>query len=211
MTDTITGQGRQRPVGRIRQRRARRKQARQLWQQATTLPELGEVTARWLEGTVSQHPGYYGRPDPETRHLVPVLAQLNRAGYVTENSQPGLTERGHDGRLCQQRAWVSGLCDATTAGRLIDLADSVGLLVVAHEPPPRWLWRQYRTSIPVTVAGEYVSTSVGVRFKRGDLAFLYAWCCDEAIGALQRSWQVTLVDPQWGRDTMWPALAKAVR
>jgi hypothetical protein len=53
--------------------------------------DLGGLMARWLEGRTSYEPGYLAAgPDAETASLVPVLAQLNRAGYVTDFSQPGI-------------------------------------------------------------------------------------------------------------------------
>ena len=33
------------------------------WRSARTLADLGELTARWLEGTVASVPGYCGPPD----------------------------------------------------------------------------------------------------------------------------------------------------
>jgi hypothetical protein len=33
------------------------------------------------------------------------------------------------------------------------------------------------------------------------------WCHPAIVGALCRAWQVTLIDPEWGRnDVLWPAL-----
>ena len=82
------------------------------WMSANTLAELGELIARWLEGSLSFNPGYGGETaDGETTDLIPALARFNRAGFVTENSQPGEdTDNG-----CLQRACVSGFCDEQTA------------------------------------------------------------------------------------------------
>jgi len=51
--------------------------------------DLGELTARWLEGSVTSVPGTvpgYG-PDEETGLLVPVLAAANRR-FITSFSRP---------------------------------------------------------------------------------------------------------------------------
>jgi len=59
--------------------------AARAWSSARTLTDLGELTAQWLEGSLATLAGgaYRGGPDEETGPLVPVLAALNRAGYVT--------------------------------------------------------------------------------------------------------------------------------
>lgn len=61
-----------------------------LWRDARTLADLGELTARWLEGTVGSVPGTVPGcgPDEETGPLVAVLATANRAGFVT-SAGPG--------------------------------------------------------------------------------------------------------------------------
>ena len=66
------------------------KQDAHLWEAARTLDEMGELTARWLEGTVAFCPSQPCEgPDWETTDLVPVLAGFNRSGLVTTGSQPG--------------------------------------------------------------------------------------------------------------------------
>jgi len=75
------------------------------WAAAVTLEQLGDLVAQWLEGRISSAPfnAVEGPPDSETGPLVPVLAQLNRSGFVTEDSQPGEI----DGDWAQ-RAFVTG-------------------------------------------------------------------------------------------------------
>lgn len=218
MTDTTEREGRARPVGRIRQRRTRRKQAQQLWQQATTLPELGELMARWLEGDIIRRPGYCGqRPDPETTHLVPVLARLNRAGYVTEGSQPGLADWGYDGQWWRQRAGVSGFCDEDMLARVRAAADDTGLTVIAHRAPDRrrWCsrpWRFPAAGMQVTVAGRDPRTVFGARLWLDDLESIFDEVGRDGFAAVRRAWQVTVVDPEWGRDDrLWSVLDRVVR
>src|SRR6266536_3121043 len=62
------------------------------WMSATSLAELGELTALWLEGEIGQAPTNLGPPAGETAELIPVLAAVNRAGLVTDCSQPGMSE-----------------------------------------------------------------------------------------------------------------------
>lgn len=129
---------------------------RTTWHAATTLPELGEITARWLERTVTSHPGTpagYG-PDPETEALVPVLARLCRAGFVTDGSQPGMAAEGEaSGGSGEQRAAVDAFCTAETASRVRVAAEAAGLLVVDVQPGG---WRyDYSSAIAVTRVGEH--------------------------------------------------------
>lgn len=80
------------------------------WRQAVLLGDLGHLTARWFEGELAFHPGGYDVPADETLHLVPVLAGLSRAGFLTEASQPGLIETDDSVEWCQ-RAAVQGFVD----------------------------------------------------------------------------------------------------
>lgn len=95
---------------------------------ARTLADLGELTARWLEGKIKSLPTVipgYG-PDEETTKLIPVLAAVNRAGYVTDFSQPGEAER-----RWTQRAAVSGFASAATFTALCAAAANSGLIINA--------------------------------------------------------------------------------
>jgi hypothetical protein len=124
-----------------------------LWDKARTVADLGELTARWLEGSISWNPTYtngdtyaaevgtFNRPpEDETKPYVHLLAAVNRAGFVTNFSQPGevacrepsfvsfLPQFGdkeptvitwpHDERDRWQRASVFGFMDPTDGDKL---------------------------------------------------------------------------------------------
>src|SRR5690242_948094 len=93
---------------------------RQGWACARTLADLGQLTARWLEGDLATVPGYGCRPAAETALLVPVLAAVNRAGYVTAGSQPGHAGPGYDRARWEQRAAVEGLAAPPLAARIAE-------------------------------------------------------------------------------------------
>src|ERR1700678_2550864 len=103
---------------------------REAWASARTLADLGELTAQWLEGGIISQPGYAPGcgPDEETVPLIPILATLNRAGFVTSGSQPGDAGYGSEGTGWQQRAAVEGFADAALLVRLSDAAYDAGLL-----------------------------------------------------------------------------------
>ena len=204
--------------------RARIRADRARWAQARTLADVGELTALWLEGEIVHQPGYGDPrpgeeigPDPETRDLVPVLAACNRAGFATNGSQPGEVIAGDgDGWPYEQRSAVEGFCDAVTLGRLRDAVAWSGLLVVEHDPAalPRRRYSAER-AVPVSRAAGQEVTGFGVQLSRRDLCHGhvgYGECHRDAVEAICGAWQVTIIDPEWGRnDVLWPALAKFAR
>jgi Domain of unknown function (DUF6919) len=161
-------------------------------------------------------PGYDGPPDDETAALVPVLADLNRAGYVTCASQPADACRGYDGAWWEQRAAVQGFADADLATRIGRAADAAGLITVLYAPAdlPRWRIR-YGRAVPVTRRNGEVVTRFGAQLSRGHLRDTwtgYGACHRDAVNALCGAWQVSVIDPLWGRPALlWQVLADASR
>lgn len=163
------------------------------WAEAETLAELGEFTAQWLEGRIGFHPGYLAStPAEETRELVPVLAGLNRAGYLTDFSQPGRPVI--DG--CGQRAAVGGFCEETLAERLDQLSAVSDLIVLTYWPGPTDELR-----VPVTILDGEQHTWVGGSPVPKDI--VYGQLDGGSVGAaftLMESCHVTVLDPCWGRN-----------
>jgi hypothetical protein len=181
------------------------------WHSARTLRDLGQLTGRWLEGRLADIPGYAASPAAETLPLVPVLAVVNRAGYVTNGSQPGTAGPGFDGARWEQRAAVEGFADPALTARIVDAAWRNGLAVIAHDPArlPRWRFGHDR-ELPVTRRNGEVVTWFGAHLPRRDLRddwTGYRICHPDAIAALCGAWQVTVIDPQWGRSgLLWRVL-----
>jgi hypothetical protein len=129
------------------------------WQSANTVADLGGLMARWLEGDLKSWPGYqpgYG-PDDETRRLIPTLAALNRAGFLTDSSQPGEMGPGFDGAWWSQRAAVSGFVADRALLRelLFAAADNALLTVVTGGQEEYW-----PEAIPVTTRNSEVATAL---------------------------------------------------
>lgn len=185
---------------------------RAIWATARTLEDAGELTARWLERRIEEHCCYYGGPDPETIPLVPVLARLNRAGFVTTASQPGGDGTGYDGARWQQRAAVEGFAGSYLAQRLQHAVIDAGLDYVLHAPGDLPWWR-YRTDreMVVTLRDGEEYTWFGQHLSRRDIrSWRVGWgaCHRDAVKALCSAWQVTLIDPEWGRESLlWDTLA----
>jgi hypothetical protein len=174
------------------------------WSDARSMADLRELTIRWLRGELDETPGYFGPPAPETARLVDTLVAYNALGLLTDQSQPAepLVEGS------SQRANVSGFCDLETAARIEAGLLETELVVVTHEPP-RW-------AIPCTVA---ITMRCGRAFTwdggaQGASDILHTWgriCDGNALGELLMAWQVTVIDPVWGRqDHLWPRLLEVL-
>lgn len=188
-----------------------RREAGRLWRGTADLAELGELTARWLTGELATVPSYYGPPDAETLPIADSLAAINRAGFVTLNSQPGMLPADDGtGKVWRQRAFVDGFVgDPATVERLAELRKQ-GLGVVLIAPGERG-----RDHVPVTEYAEiggqsgYQVTVIGSEFPPRDLQYTYGGIVGaKAYAALRKAWYLAVYDPEWGRDDrLWTALA----
>lgn len=188
---------------------------RRRWLAAETLLDLGRVTADWLEGTVSSQPGYqpgYG-PDPETEPLISTLARVNRAGFLTAASQPGLAPtEGYDGATWCQRAAVEGFLEEHRAAALADRARAHGFSVALY--PPAALIRRRRRPLepctPVTLREGLVMTGFGCFRTARDLRSRIGYgdlCSRTAVAAVTDAAQLTIIDLDY-RDSprLWELL-----
>ncbi|MFC4955601.1 DUF6919 domain-containing protein [Streptomyces mauvecolor] len=179
---------------------------RRRWRTASSLTDLGQLAASWWEGTVRGVPGHRAgfRPSPDLAEQVPVLAAVNRAGFLVLAAQAGVV----DGTV-QARAAVQGFArDPALIRRLVDAAENADLTVVLNNLLDAG-----------GVPSEGVTVTVGD--PRGDVAF------GQALGVadLEAAWrgypaakaavaptlQITLAAPQFGPHTLvWDVLAAAV-
>lgn len=201
---------------------------REPWYNATTLEELGELTAQWVTGELDNHPGVHGGPEAETADIAPVLAQLNRHGLVTYQSQPGGAGDGW-----RQRAAVSGFATAET-WELIEAAitkfndnrrgkyynqpnHDPGLHAFAHPVASR-RWFSYRApgwcvSEARNRNGEWRdSCSFGDQMRPRDIhRYVYPYGHTDAIAAAEGALQVTVIDMEYGESSrLWDLLRKTL-
>ncbi|NUS36332.1 MAG: hypothetical protein HOQ04_07705 [Pseudarthrobacter sp.] len=179
---------------------------RGVWRQATTLEGAGELTARWLEGGSSYQPGHFAAAfDAETAPLAPSLAELNRNGLFTKESQPGVLADG-----AAQREYVTGFCSAATAAELLALSTRTELVTVAHSPG-----ETSNAAIPVTIAGTEVTTVLGSSENPVEEEQIRDWAeeTNDALALLLAdSWYVEILDPVWGRnDVLLPAVLATLK
>lgn len=169
---------------------------RKRWAAARTLADVGAITAQWLEGELEETPSHLGPPDPETIPYIAPLAAVNRAGFVTDNSQAA--NEPHEAALWGPcNAYVSGFVAEADFVRLFAITGPAGLLLTSccrgrrhsgHRWSPWWL----RWALPC---------------PRQDLDDFYAGRCPLAADEVCAAWHVTIEDPQDGRnDRLWPAL-----
>jgi hypothetical protein len=184
-----------------------------IWRDVRSIGELGAAMAGWLEGRIDSRPGYVPRcgPDEETAHLVPVLARLNRRGWVTTDSQPGLVGPAFDGRLWEQRAAVQGWAatDDPLLSRIVRTARSAGLIVTAYGPG-RTVGPRH--GLLATRWGGEPHTGFGGRPSRFQRRTELEGIGRPARRELAREGvALAVIDPVWGRDTvLWSALDRAI-
>jgi len=171
------------------------------WAAARTLADLGELTARWLEGSLGYQPAFEGERPSASEPRVPALIAANRAGFVTHYSQSGLAL--DEGRG-QQRAVVCGFGAEETMHRIGRALLGTDLVALVYPPGGRLDGLQ----IPVSVSGGLVGTWAGAEMPVADIVEYFGGDCHRlAVEALCASWQATLFDPHWGRDDLlWDRL-----
>lgn len=186
---------------------------RRAWRSARTVPDLGRLGALWLGGRLGAQPSWRAGPDEETLPLVPVLAAANRAGFYTMASSPAGDGYGPDGVSWRQRAAVEGFADILLASRLARAARKAGLIAITLGPAdrPRKGWDS-ALEVAVTERDGAQYTWFGQHLSRREIrSRRVGWgiCRRSAVRAICDAWQVTLVDPEWGRadSPLWDVLA----
>lgn len=180
------------------------------WQSARTLEDVAVLTAHWLRGLLLFHPnGHRGGPDPETLPLADVLVAANFAGILTDQSQPGERAAFH-GRPWRQRAFVTAfVADPELARALCARAAEAGLVVRAYRPGSRVDENGKRDAVDVTMWGSRVNTGMGDWVPPRAVRRILPGCARQAVREVTAAWQVTLIDPDWGRNTvLWPLLSR---
>lgn len=170
------------------------------WSLAGSIPELGAACIEYLEGHLTSQPAYAPKTpvDDETAQLIPVLVALNRAGFFTTGSQPGLVVG--DETAEPQNAYVVGFADEATMRSLAEhLADPRGTGYGLH-------YRIRQTRLHRDHAGRG-----GIRWgieSASDVRSFYGEVCStEAVDALLAGYQIVIEDRQAGRDDrIWPSL-----
>lgn len=182
---------------------------RRLWKSAKTVADLGKLMARWLEGEIASRPGYQPRfgPDEETEHLVPTLAALCRAGYVTTCSQPGFAGTGADGMWWEQRAAIElVVTDADLLHRLVDAASAAGFITRINDH--RHGGSHQDDAVVVTTRDGEPVTAFGGRISRADMAIQWPGLDRALYDQVAHGTYVSIVAPEYGTagERLWVVL-----
>ncbi|WP_262703820.1 MULTISPECIES: DUF6919 domain-containing protein [Streptomyces] len=179
---------------------------RALWASARTVADLGALMARWLEGDIRSRPAYTPGvgPEEETSELIPLLAALNRAGFLTDDSQPGYDGPGYDGRRWQQRAAIEGfITDKGLLDRVLKKTRRAGLLAIVHHGARR----AARNGEPVTWGDGHPYTTYGRYLDRRNVMHAWQGISHDALAELVNARQVALIEPEPGPSTrLWDTL-----
>ncbi|MFC9602465.1 DUF6919 domain-containing protein [Streptomyces niveus] len=180
---------------------------RKRWRAPQSAAGLGQPMALWLEGTIRSWPGYAPNwgPDEETAHLVPTLAALNRAGFVTVGSQPGQAGTGVDGQWWEQRAAVEGyVSDRALYERLLDVADEAGLITVTNDPVLGF----YEDPVVVTTCAAEPYTWFGHHLGYRDMRVQWPHISPAAFDDLGVAVSLAIIAPEYGvsGERLWHAL-----
>ncbi|MFI1177860.1 DUF6919 domain-containing protein [Streptomyces melanogenes] len=182
---------------------------RRRWRSARTISDLGGLMALWLEGEIASRPGYQPRygPEDETAHLVPTLAAVCRAGYVTTQSQPGSAGTGVDGLWWEQRAALElVVTDPALFHRLVDAAYAAGLIVRINDYRPGG-GVQEQPVVATTCDGEAM-TAFGGRVSRADMAMQWPGLHRDLYRAVSTGTYVSIIAPEYGLagERLWVVL-----
>ncbi|MFH9983364.1 DUF6919 domain-containing protein [Streptomyces sp. NPDC017179] len=181
---------------------------RRRWRSARSVADLGELMALWLEGEIASRPGYQPRfgPDEETEHLVPTLAALCRAGYVTTCSQPGFAGTGADGLWWEQRAALElVVTDRALLHHLLGAVRAAGMLVRVNDHCRGGV--QDQPVVVTTRDGEPV-TAFGGRIRRADMAIQWSGLDRGLYDQVAHGTYVSVVAPEYGTadERLWVVL-----
>lgn len=181
------------------------------WAAARTLTDLCDLTALWLEGRIDSQPHYYGRVDVdegEASGLTQALVALNRAGFLTYQSQAGYDGPGYDGANWMQLAAVIGYADLATV-EILRAALPDWYQFVVHTG----LRRRFQRSRPgawVTYRDGSPYTGFAWQTTRRQIAFEWDGCHRDAIRAIESACTIAIYDPTPGPNDLWSDVVDAL-
>jgi len=173
------------------------------WRSARTLADLAKLTVAWLNGEIQETPSHLAPPMPETVSPDPCPDSCQPRWFRTTQSQPG---EALDDLGSAQRANVSGFASTDTFARLMAAVADADLIITAARAAP---YDDLAPFIAITLDDGEEFTWDGGADSRESIEHGYGHDCPDAVDALCRAWQVTLIDPEWGRnDLLWPLLER---
>lgn len=179
------------------------------WKAAKSFEDLCELMALFVLGEMKFSPGYFAESvTEETKSIATYLARINRAGFLTIDSQPGSPLKGKSG----QRAYVCGYAHPNTAAVLSARLVPTDLYFNEfHSFEP--LWRSGEVGehrIAVTLSNGTTLTSVANCNSTNDLQSFWEDIGHAAYDDLEQMNYCIGIDFQWGRsDELFRQIADA--
>ena len=128
-----------------------------IWKQIKNFKELQDCMVKYLNGEYKRNPWSCDTIDSETAPTVQCLVEINKSGFVTVVSQPGVNTIWADLSEEHQRAFISGFILKDRCDRFIESLLGVGKVVICkqelHSGQPPKLYGDYErltmTSCPL--------------------------------------------------------------
>lgn len=188
-----------------------RRKERKTWAAASSLTDLCGLTERWLTGELKSQPGYYGSVDVDEEDapgMTESLIALNRAGFLTDNSQAGADLIEWDGAHWTQLASVDGYATAETVVKLRDQLEGTPYVVKVFGRPGH---SDFGAIVDVTWIDGDSHTRFGGGMAASDIRFAYQGAGTQAVEEVVDALQVVVYDPTPGRNGLWAALRNVTR
>lgn len=167
------------------------------WREAATVGDVLDLSARWLEGRAEFHPAFGVRRGDHLGRLSRPLAGAARAGWLVQDYQPGVSTSE-----AEQRAYLVGYASRDLSTWIRNVALDLGLAVDV-----RASHMTARPAVDVARCGPRVVARIGGRRTGDDLSYYASAGVSPAVLDDIARWPlVTVVDPEWGRADLVPAL-----
>lgn len=181
------------------ERKSSPKEGKRAWKRAKSFQEVCDLMARFIQGKLQYSPLYCSPTvDGETLPLVPYLAGLNQAGFLTTDSQPGMERPDW-----KQRAFVDGFALESVARRIARISLFSDLHVVAV--PPGYS-AGFHTPV---IVRDFMPHGWSGFSCFEELEHFADACSVEAMKELGLAWSISVIDLQWGREEhLWRELSR---
>lgn len=173
------------------------------WKNVQTLDDVAELTALWLDGDSTFYPYWLSsRPAEETQSIITPLIDLNRSGFWTNSSQPGVVNEIEEEPL-KQRNFVTGRIHRSNLFKVSTVLLHTNMIYLTS------LGKE--ASIPASLKGYFPTSFVGKFHNLEDPneynILANATSTDFVDYLKTETVEIHVLDPVWGRnDVLLPTL-----
>ena len=82
-----------------------------IWKEIKNFQELQDSMVKFLQGKYKSNPWHLDPVDLETIPILQKLRDINKAGFVTIDGQPGYNSKYTDGTESYQRGFIQGFIE----------------------------------------------------------------------------------------------------